>query len=692
MQLPAPRAVSIGLSAFLILLFATLFFASKSPYLGFTTAPGKVGVAVVSISPLGSAIKVLQVGDEILAIASAAKSITLKPSDGMDEPDNTSSYAQYREFFKRQSLIWDIIQADQAHLDILRDKEVFRAHIKPNQARGLKHFGALFWYQITCASLIMLMGVAAWAFTNREIGPRLYALAGSSMALAIMSSAVYTTRELSIASDTFLLLARVNQVGMTFFAAFGTAMMWYYPTRLGRLPVAIVLPLIAALILGVNFSHLIDNTNLSIRTPFVLWLLLNGVLSYLQWQRTEGEPAQRARLKWLIYAWFIGLFGYISLVVAPQLLGATSIIQQSYAWGFFVITYFCVLLGVVRYKLFDLDHWVTHAWFWFFLGIGFIALDLALVLWLHIEPSVGLFISLALIGSIYLPLRQWLIHRLTPDFKQSANSFLPQIIEHLFRQSITGSLKQSFKHALKDSFQPLHIRRVKAVLKASGIADGGLKLQIPTLDQAFYFELSHASLGKRLFNLRDVATANSIYQLFSGAQRYRRAHAEGIHAERERLAADLHDDIGSRILDIIYTSQEPATLATARDTLRALRVAMQDLQDGKAQILKVIESWRREHFDRCQLAKLDLIFNIDSSLSMTVISATQRSQLTRIVRELISNAIHHSQASSITLKIFAEKNHLYMCYADDGIGLSALNERMSYTKWASSLCANVLRL
>jgi signal transduction histidine kinase len=674
MQSAASRAISTGLAIYLVLLFATLFIASKSPHLGLAIAPGKIGVTIVSINSISPAANALKPGDEILAIYSNDKNIVLMPHDGIFEPGNTPSYKQYREFFKRQIQIFDIIQAEYIHVDILRNTEKIRVLISPAPVRGLKHFSALFWYQIACASFIMLMGIAAWAYTNREIGPRLYALAGSSMALAIMSSAIYTTRELALAPETFLLLARTNQVGITFFAAFGTAMMWYYPTRLGRLPVAVILTIIALTILGINFNHLVDNTNLSIRTPFVLWLMLNAALSYFQWRRTESDPIQRTRLKWLIYAWFVGLIGYISLVILPQLIGIASVIRQSYAWGFFVITYLGVLLGIIRYRLFDLERWVVHAWLWFFFGASFIALDLALVLRLNVEPSIGLFITLALMSWLYFPLRQWLIQRLTSPLKQPASNFLPRIIEHLFEQPATGSLKKSFQLALESSFQPLHICHVGICLTSSRLTDNGLKLQVPALDQSFSYELSHASQGRRLFDLKDASSADSVCQLFANAQRYRHALVEGIHAERERLAADLHDDIGSRVLSIVYTSKEPATQATARDTLQALRVAMQDLQHGEAHLIKVVDNWRREHHDRCQLAGLEFTISMDESLQAVAISASQRSQLTRIVRELVSNAINHAQANSAALSIYAEKTHLYLCYEDDGVGFSALSE------------------
>lgn len=275
---------------------------------------------------------------------------------------------------------------------------------------------------------------------------------------------------------------------------------------------------------------------------------------------------------------------------------------------------------------------------------------------------------------LYFPLRQWLIQRFTPLLRQGASVSLPQIIEHLFQQPIKSSLNKPFKYALEGAFRPLHICHINNSITASHLADSGLKLCVPALEKFSSYELSHASQGRRLFDLKDVATADSINLLFTNAQRYRHALTEGIHAERERLAADLHDDIGSRVLDIVYTSQEPVTQATARDTLQALRIAMQDLQYGGAPLLKTVENWRREHHDRCQLAELKITFSVDESLRATMLSATQRSQLTRIVRELVSNAITHAHATSAALNVFAEKSCLYLCYEDDGIGLNALGE------------------
>ncbi|WVM87742.1 hypothetical protein UMZ34_14735 [Halopseudomonas pachastrellae] len=42
--------------------------------------------------------------------------------------------------------------------------------------------------------------------------------------MAIIASAVYTTRELTLAPDWFLLLSRANQAGAMLFAGTGTAL------------------------------------------------------------------------------------------------------------------------------------------------------------------------------------------------------------------------------------------------------------------------------------------------------------------------------------------------------------------------------------------------------------------------------------------------------------------------------------
>lgn len=669
MQLTSSRILSIGLAVYLAMLFTTLLIASKVPSLGFDAVPGPVAVSVRSVDPSGPAADILQNNDEIIGIHSATGSLTLTPWDAVAEPDDASNYSQYREFFKRQALLWQISNTAEIHLDIRRHNQPLQVSIVPQDDRGLSHYPILFWYQIACASLIMLMGIAAWAFAHNETGPRMYAFAGTAMALAIFSSAIYTTRELLLPATEFLWLSRTNQFGAMMFAAFGTAMMWYYPTRLGNFRAAIVLPLIALGILTVNYTQLFENMDLVVRAPLILWLIADIVLAYWQWQRTTKDPVQRARLKWLIYSWFAGVVGYLALVITPQLLGSSSVVAQPYAWGLFVLTYLGIALGIVRYRLFDLDRWVLHAWFWFFCGVVIIIFDAFLVLWLHIESSLGLFITLALAGWLYFPLRQWFMSRIMPKAIQNNHVVMPTIIERAFRHSSHSGLEQAWPKALNELFQPLQLQRINQTLTETQLSSDGLTLHIPALDQSFFYALSHAGLGHRLFNQQDRITAEHVRTLFGHAHRYQHAHQEGIRMERERLAADLHDDIGSRLLTIVYRSQEPKIADTARDTLQALRVAMQDLQQGGAALSQVVRYWQREHHEHCQEAGINLSFQLDEALNKTVITAPQRSQLTRIVRELISNGVRHASARQIQISLTHQNECLLLNYQDDGVGI-----------------------
>lgn len=668
------RILSAGLIAGLGLLLMAIYLASSLPYLGIRTAPGQDGVLVTSVSASSPLAGIVAAGDELLAIGNRHGEFRLEPPDGMREPDDSSHFDAYNRFFERQARIWPLLETERLSLRVQRGGSPALLEYEPEwvtitvaPATHPSELPAIFWYQVICGLLIFWMGIAAWAFAQHERGPFFYALAGFAMAVAITTSAVYTTRALALPADLFLALSRVNQLGAMLFAGAGTTLLWYYPTRISSFRFEWLMVLLVGLILAANWGQWMSSLDFIARVTLLGWATADIVLAVVQWRRTRCEPVARARLKWFVYAWFSGVIAYMSLVVAPQLIGLPSVLHQQYAWGFFVLTYLGIALGIVRYRLFDLDRWILMAWFWFACGILILLFDGIFLVWLNLQQDLSLVMSLVVVGWIYFPLRQLLLSKLQPSSRRKDLwNQLSSMISHAF--DAHHNPDQQWQEALQTSFAPLKLSKSRTPASHAEIVNDGLRLRVPMLDQQSSLVLSYANQGHRLFDREDLQFTTQALDLFRYAQHYRDSFRQGVQTERKRVARDLHDDVGARLLSIVYRTQDSDLRNLARESLHELRDVIQGLQKQTVHLDVSFERWRNEARKRCELFGVDLDMTLSPEAATMDFTSRADRNLTSIIREILSNSLRHAQASHIELRLHREEDQLVLMARDDGIG------------------------
>ncbi|MBO6849543.1 MAG: hypothetical protein JJ867_03565 [Marinobacter sp.] len=673
------KILSMGMAVGLGLFLLALYFATGVPRLGLSTEPGLDGLRVVSVDADGPFAGIVKPGDELIAIHNEGAVFTFEPFDAIAEPDDAATYGPYNRFFERQNVIWSILQAERISLGIRMAREIpgsdTRALLPPvdwvtvtlTTDIGPTDLPPAFWYQIVCGLMIFWMGVAAWAFVQSERGPFFYALAGFGIAVAIIASAVYTTRELSLPGDLMLILSRCNQFGAMLFAGAGTTLLWHYPTTVSRFRFEWLMLALVVLILSANWGQWVNSLDITARYTLLAWALADVVLAVIQWRRTRREPVARARLKWFVYAWFGGVISYLTLVVVPQVLGHDSLLHQQYAWLLFVLSYLGIALGIVRYRLFDLDRWILVAWFWFLCGILVIAIDSLLVLWLGLQYSLGLIVSLALVGWVYFPLRQMLLRRFMPSStRDDLWERLPTMISDAFE--IGGSIDRQWQRALQRSFHPLQIDRREQHCDRPVVLDSGLRLRAPLLGESACLELSYAEQGHRLFDQQDTQFAAQAMELFRFARQYRDSFEDGVRAERARVARDLHDDVGARLLSIIYRADTTELSNLARDCLKELRGVIQGLQKQTVPLDQSFSRWHFESRQRCDLFDVELNMTLAPAAADITLTPRIERNLMSIIRELLTNTIKHSEATESQLRIDYLDGHLLVDASDNGIG------------------------
>lgn len=145
--------------------------------------------------------------------------------------------------------------------------------------------------------------------------------------------------------------------------------------------------------------------------------------------------------------------------------------------------------------------------------------------------------------------------------------------------------------------------------------------------------------------------------------------------ERKRIAADLHDDLGAKLLTIVHTSRSDRIAALGREALDEMRLSVRGLTGRPMELSEALADWRTEAMTRLAPTGIELDWPLLLDDLPQVLGARTMVQTTRIMREVFNNLIRHSQATQCTVQTTVHPDRLTIDIRDNGIGFEV--ERLS---------------
>ena len=115
--------------------------------------------------------------------------------------------------------------------------------------------------------------------------------------------------------------------------------------------------------------------------------------------------------------------------------------------------------------------------------------------------------------------------------------------------------------------------------------------------------------------------------------------------ERKRIAADLHDDLGAKLLTIVHTSDNDRISTLAREALEEMRLSVRGIAGKPVQLADALADWRAETVSRLGEAGIEIDWSSVEPPEQRTLAARSYVQTTRVLREATSNLIKHSGAS-----------------------------------------------
>ncbi|MEO8279078.1 MAG: ATP-binding protein [Ideonella sp.] len=302
--------------------------------------------------------------------------------------------------------------------------------------------------------------------------------------------------------------------------------------------------------------------------------------------------------------------------------------------------------------------------------------DLILVGFFAFGPLGSVTVTFFVSIGLYAGARHWLLDYLLGQRTLTTERMFEQLYR-IAREVETHPERAPslLMQLLQELFEPLEAGTVPAIAgEVAVVKAGGSAMLVPAdLADADIDEpgnsivLRFAQRGRRLFNAEDARLAGRIVEQLRRAIAFDRAVEHGRVEERQRLAQDLHDDIGARLLTLMYQSTSLETEEYVRHTLQDLKTLTRGLSTSDHQLANAAAEWKTDLQQRLSAAGIILSWECDYDRDVTL-SVVQWSALTRILRELVSNAIAHAKASRVEITLHLSYSKLELRVSDNGMG------------------------
>ena len=529
---------------------------------------------------------------------------------------------------------------------------------------------AAYWLGLGFAVLGALFGLTVWSVRPGEPAAACYAGIGLLLFAAELPYILALLTGLATPGWLLMALSVTNAGLLQAFAILFVALFALFPRPLFS-PRTLRTGLGLAALAGLVATGLVPVTGG--REHLVLqlaeYLALLGLLLVQFWIGRK-DPLRRPSLIILLATILMGLALYAAIALLPMMGALPAVLQQEVSFPLFVMIYGGIGVAIMRTSLLSLDGWIRDI----MLSIGFLAaillVDIALLALVTRQQDVALGLAFAAAALVYFPLREGLARRRETRRQDHARQALRMAGDLAF--ATTDSARTDcWKSAVEATFRPLEIAVDPAPVDRPQLDRRGEFLRLPRLAGAPALRCRYAEAGRRAFGPGDVEAAEALIATTERLIAGRDAYTAGATEERHRIARDLHDDVSGRLMISLHRPDAETARRDIREAMADIRTIVSGLAGQPRLLGELLADLREESRSRCDVVQIELSWPDSEQLAdpRPLDYAVYR-HIQALVRECVSNAIHHSGGSRIEITTAVDRDRLEMAVSDDGRGFS----------------------
>ena len=431
-------------------------------------------------------------------------------------------------------------------------------------------------------------------------------------------------------------------------------------------------------------------------TPIVDWvtilLFANGLINILAILLIGYKRSHAKQLKWLVFICITPFLPFILGYIIPTLLKLTPVLSAEVAALFFIVIPISFITFQMTERLFGLQQYISRLRYFGLLTITSSLLLTAVVYMLtslHIHTSILFFCISCCVMFALLFIKEQL------DFSKRKKLQIKREVDEkailLALQSATS--KQQLFIKLKQLMQKyLQLEHVEIIVNTrpqfelhydNGVYEIGIQehvtLQIGKSGQVLQLlheeirliEIVAPFVNALLQNFDNLENMVASQPLSSSVERLAWQLVEG---EKRQLAQELHDTILQEQLQLVRQLDVGNDMKTIREQLLDLNFELREFCETLHPPLLDAIGLEAALQKLVQKTKLRANFELSLTIQLTKLENDALSlMLYRTVQELLTNAIKHSNASTVSIVLTVFDEHYTLTYEDNGVGYEETN-------------------
>lgn len=384
---------------------------------------------------------------------------------------------------------------------------------------------------------------------------------------------------------------------------------------------------------------------------------------YMAW-KGRHDASYAAALRWIFLVFTMAVVPPVALYAA----WATGLIETHLYDPVLIaptLGYFAMSALLHRERLLRLESWRARATSWWITCL--LALGLMVTLLVRGDEWMGWALGVTALSLpwIYLTVRAVLTYRTPPTAPERLQTLMPDVMSLTVSQATREALADQWLSLLYKAFSPMSVAKpfnmqpdkAWSSQHSTQISADGMTLLVPDL-MGGLLSLSRRSPGSseqthgQPYTPTDAELAEALWRLTSHGLLTKDSYAAGVNQERKRIAADLHDSIGGRLLHLSHTAANQHQRQYAINTLADLRNITRGLSRSASTWEQVLADLRHQTQRELDAVGVDLRWACDwtAEQSNSAAEGEEAVALHCVTSELVRNALQHAQPKQVQVR------------------------------------------